>query len=403
MIRLLHTADWHLGKMLFGRSMLEDQRYFIDNYFFAELERLEFGKRPGCDDCVVIAGDIFDRSVAPVAALALFDETITRLSDMGIKLFAVTGNHDGAARLSMGTRLMRSSGIYIYTSLGDINESLALDDGNGVRAVLHPLPHFDISQGRDLLGEGSPTRYAEVFSRVSGMTDISDKNAYHIVAGMIDASEANAYHVVAAHCTVLGTLPTGNGSVGGSDEIASADLSRFDIALLGHLHSDISVSERIAYSGSPLAYSFKNADHTQSMRLWELDADGVRSEKLMIEKPLHPLRVLTGSFDELTGDGVPADDAYIFARLKDSRLIYEPVARLREKYPNILGMAYEATETGETSAEYRDYLRGGLRSRSIGDDEVFEAFVKQMCGAEPDEEDLALFRQLCRETATEVE
>ncbi|MBQ9993887.1 MAG: exonuclease subunit SbcD [Clostridia bacterium] len=108
-MKLLHTSDWHLGKMLFGRSMLDDQRYFIDNIFIPTITEQS-------PDAIILSGDIFDRAIAPVAALELFDDLLTRIAETGIPFIAITGNHDGAQRLSLGSRLMRQAGIYIFTS-----------------------------------------------------------------------------------------------------------------------------------------------------------------------------------------------------------------------------------------------------------------------------------------------
>lgn len=412
MIKLLHTADWHLGKMFFGRSMLEDQEYFIDNYFFPVLEELGFGPGAGgChDDCVVLAGDIFDRAVPPVAALGLFDNVITRIARMGIKLFAITGNHDGAARLSMGARIMRGSGIYLYTSLSNISEALLLDDRVGCRVMLHPLPHFDIYQGRAFLGGGECAKYSECFDRIISKTDISDRSAVHVLAAHCTAfpdswKNNNTGSGPDNEDTVTENAdnnPDNNGNslekaVGGSDEIDINSLGAFDLALLGHFHSDIDVTKKAAYSGSPLGYSFDRTGVVRSMRYYEIGKSGINMKKIPVDKPLHPLRRVSGSFDHLLSDETPRDDAFIYAQLDDTSLIYEPMMRLREKFPNILGLCYSSEAAGGLSAGYRDRLRASLHSRSVGDSEVFEAFLRQMCAVEPSGEDLEMFGQLCRE------
>ena len=377
MIKLLHTADWHIGKMFFGRSMTEDQEYFFDNYFFPALERLGFGQ----NDCVVVAGDIFDRAVPPVQAIELFDRVITRVSGMGIRLFAVTGNHDGAARLSMGAKLMRSAGVYIYTSLGDTAESLVLDDG-GTRVVLHPLPHFDATEGRYFLGDGDASGYADIFGRIATGIDVS----------------GSGLHVLVAHCTAFGDDASEQDvrAVGGADAVPLSCFGPFGLTLLGHFHRDIAFDGLSGYCGSPLGYSFDSANTVRSMRYYEIDGDRVTMTKIPVDRPLHPLVTLTDSFERLMSDEVPGSDAFIYARLTDSALVFEPMFRLRHKFPNILGLCYVSEDTVSFSSEGRERLRDSLRSRTVADEDVFRAFLSQACGCEPTAEELSFFERLCR-------
>ncbi len=134
-MKILHTSDWHLGRMIYGRSLLDDQTYFIDRIFFPALEE----HRP---DCVILAGDIFDRQIAPVEALRLFDSVLNRLHQMGIPLAAISGNHDGADRLATGTAMLRQSGIYLATRLEDLAQPLVLEK-EGERAQIFLLPYCD--------------------------------------------------------------------------------------------------------------------------------------------------------------------------------------------------------------------------------------------------------------------
>ena len=123
-MKILHTSDWHLGRMIYGRSLLEDQAYFIDQVFFPALER----HRP---DCVILAGDIFDRQIAPVEAIRLFDSVLSRIHQMGIPLAAISGNHDGADRIAIGAEMLRQSGIYLATHLEDFDSSPAAGKERG--------------------------------------------------------------------------------------------------------------------------------------------------------------------------------------------------------------------------------------------------------------------------------
>ncbi|MBQ9993675.1 MAG: exonuclease SbcCD subunit D, partial [Clostridia bacterium] len=370
--------DWHLGKMLFGRSMLDDQRYFIDNIFIPTIAEQS-------PDAIILSGDIFDRAIAPVAALELFDDLLTRIAETGIPFIAITGNHDGAQRLSLGSRLMRQSGIYIFTSLSDCLTPVTISSGDGTTAMIHPLPYFDASQAREFIGADS-SGYDELFGGVLSRIDTSDRAAMHILA---------------AHCTVLGSLRCESESgtmVGGSFEVGTESFAPFDAVLLGHLHSRQNPASNISYCGSPLRYSFDAGERDKSLQIIELTRDGCTIRPIPI-KPLREMRVLRGSFDSLMS--ADASDDYIYAELEDDSLIYEPISRLRERYPNILGMRYADKQAIDGIGTQRAELTRKLRTRSLGDAEVLDAFLRQMCADAPTDGDFALFSELCRSVDSE--
>ncbi len=382
MIHIIHTADWHLGKVIYGRSLLDDQRHFVENVFFPMLSE----RCTGSGDCVVIAGDVFDRSIAPVAALELFDDMVTRAADMGITMVIITGNHDGAARLSLGSRLLRRSGIHIFTDLSQCTESVELNDGDGTRVVLHPLPYFDMSQAREFTGMTDCSDYCALFEAVLSRITETFKNY-----------KEDTKHILVSHCTVLGSSRTdseGLVMVGGSNEVSAELFSGFDRVLLGHLHSYQRPAENIAYSGSMLAYSFGKNERQKGCVELTID-QSIRSEFAPYPTPLHPMTLYCDTFNNLLSDSYPASEDFVCAELTDRALIYEPMYRLREKFPNLLNIYYSETNVSSDSQQSRDDLRHRLRSRSIGDAEVFDAFLRQMCATEPDDEDMKVFARLC--------
>lgn len=379
-MKLLFSSDWHLGKYVASYSMLEEQRWFIDNVYFPAIERHE-------PDALVIAGDIYDRAVAPTAAIALFDDFLTRVAELGIPLIAISGNHDGAERMSIGTRIMRSSGIYIFTDASRPEETVSVRGRDGVTAVFHPLPYFDPSMARAVTGDEDAREYSELFRKVIGRMDISDRSVRHVLI---------------SHCTVIGSTFSDSESgvmVGGSSEIDPACLSGFDAVLLGHLHSAQQPVSNAAYSGSPLRYSFSSSEHDKKLMLVSL-GETTAFEPLPIV-PRREMRTLTGTFDHLMSGDVPASDDFISAELTDSQFIYEPMSRLREKFPNILGVRYSEYVDFDGDQPDRSELRSRLRSRTIGDRDVFCAFLKQMCGTEPEDADLEHFDSLCAQVNAE--
>lgn len=373
-MKILHTADWHLGKIFAGRSFLEDQAYFMEKTLIPTIT----AEKP---DCVVIAGDIFDRAIAPPEALRLFDEFLTHMAEMDVPLIAITGNHDGAERLRLGSRLMKKSGIHILTLASDCREPIMLTDADGLSAAVYPLPYFDLSEGKALLGIGESQGYSGVYRRTADSIELNtgaDKN------------------LLVSHCTVLGSERCDSESgvmVGGSSEVDKGCFKRFDAVLLGHLHSAQRAAKNVCYAGSPLRYSFDPGERDKSIGILELSA-GETQYKTVPIKPLREMKSITGEFDRLMEQRELYSQDYIYFNLTDSQLIFEPLARLREHYPHTLGLRYAQSER-TTGDDGRSELGRKLRERSLGDEEVFFAFMRQMCGLEPSEEQLELMKSLC--------
>ena len=144
-MKILHTSDWHLGKIVMVQSMLDDQQYFIEQVFLRALDEYK-------PDVIVLAGAIFDRSIAPVPAIALFEETLYQVAERGIPLIAVSGNHDSPERLIPAARLLRSSGIYLANALRDLSEPIDVTAADGSRARFFCLPYFDLTAAKDFTG-----------------------------------------------------------------------------------------------------------------------------------------------------------------------------------------------------------------------------------------------------------
>lgn len=159
-MKLFHTSDWHLGRMLFGRSLLEDQRWFLNQVFLPAVER----ERPAC---VIIAGDIYDRQIAPVEAIRLFDEALARLMELGTKVCVIAGNHDGAGRMALLKTALARSGVYFATELADAFSPVTIEE-DGLSLQLFPLPYFDAAQAREFLGRRHPAGRGPVHEGPAG-------------------------------------------------------------------------------------------------------------------------------------------------------------------------------------------------------------------------------------------
>jgi exonuclease SbcD len=373
-MKILHTSDWHLGKSVMGCQMLRDQEYFIENVLLPTLD----AEKP---DVVIIAGDIFDRQVAPVDAVRLFSHAVTEICvKRKIPAAVIAGNHDGADRLTVYSELVRGQGLYLSARPLD-TPPLRLEDGQG-EVYFHLLPYFDAAQARDILE----------------LDDIHGQNA--AFAAMLHEIHPvkGARNVLVAHCFAAGSATCESESplaVGGSEEVDTALFEGFDYVALGHLHGPQKSGVNGAYSGSPLKYSFDEERHKKSLAIVTLDGDGAQMRRIPVT-PLHNMRTVTGGIKEIiaAAENDPARDDYIYANLTDTRPVYEPMALLREYYPNMLGLHPGWLDAGQLGLE-RAGLKEGLRTGS-GDKLLFEEFLSQICGVKPQPDELCVFEEMMK-------
>ncbi len=367
-MRFLHTADWHLGRVYHGLSLLEDQSNLLDQ--FVELLR---NTKP---DAVLIAGDIYDRSVPPADAVRLLDETLTRIViGEKTKVILIAGNHDGPDRLGFGSRLLSEAGLTVRGMPGKDVEPVILTDQHGEVAI-YPLPYAEPSLVRQLLDS----------------EEITDHNA-GLAAQMarLRATHQSARRaIVVAHAFVQGGSVSESErplSVGGSGSVGVDVFEGMDFVALGHLHRPQTVGEpRIHYSGSLMKYSFNEADQPKSISLVELDGEGQVSIERITLTPRRDLRILEGHLQELIDAGAadPGREDYVMARLADTGALLDAMSKLRTAYPNAL--AIERIQSEGSAAG----LDPGQDHRKIGIQELFSGFFEDMTGNALDEDALKL-------------
>lgn len=365
-MRILHTADLHLGKSIYGKSLLEDQKYFLENCFFTAIEQLK-------PDIVIVAGDIFDRTIAPTDAIRLFDSVILKLSSLKIPMLAITGNHDGEDRITLGASLLRSNGIYIATNPLDITKPVTFTE-NGKNYSFYLLPHTEPIKMRGTTGFEDVKTYSDTYER--------------LIATVKDNLDKSACNILISHCFVTGCSVSDSESpifIGGSSEISASIFSDFDYVALGHLHSPQKAGENGRYSGSPLKYSFDEENQNKSITVIDLNGKNITTTPYTYT-PLRDMKTIKGNFEELLNMGKesPSDD-YIFAHLTDDVPIYMPVDRLREYYPNILGLKSEYLLKKSVEKQQNTI------TRKSSDQEILSAFLSQICDTEMTEQDLAIF------------
>lgn len=381
-MKLLHTADWHLGRMIYGRSLLEDQEYFISENFLPAVRE----HRP---DLVVIAGDLYDRQIAPAGAIRLFDRVIAELNALGIPLAVIAGNHDGADRIAVGASLLRRNGVFIASRPEDVFEPAEFQiRGETVRVYL--LPYCEPAQIRQLLGDdslhGFQASYAALLKQIAQSLD------------------PNAVNILAAHCFAAGGTVSDSETalyVGGSGEVSPSCFDPFDYVALGHLHAPQRAGEKGRYAGSPLKYSFDEEKQKKSLTLAEITKEETRITLLPVT-PLREMRTVTASLQELleAGKNSPSSD-FVYCELTDRSPVFLPADQLRPYYPNLLGLRcgwmkpVSDTSGGE--------LREQLRSRKADETSVFREFLRQVCGEDASAEDTAFFLELLREVRAKEE
>ncbi|MCX4638681.1 exonuclease SbcCD subunit D [Streptomyces sp. P9-2B-2] len=371
-MRFLHTSDWHLGRSFHRVNLLSAQRAFLD-HLVETVRAREI-------DAVLVAGDVYDRAVPPLAAVELFDEALHRLAGLGVPTVMISGNHDSARRLGVGSGLMERAGMHLRTDPADCGTPVVLADAHGPVA-LYGLPYLEPAMVRDTLG-ARRADHAEVLGA-----------AMERVRADLAGRPAGTRSVVLAHAFVTGGAVSDSErdiTVGGVASVPMGVFDGVDYVALGHLHGCQTLTERVRYSGSPLAYSFSEAEHRKSSWIVDLDAGGaVQAERVDCPVP-RPLARIRGRLEQLLEDPGLArhEDAWVEATLTDTARPHEPMARLVKRFPHLVSLVFDP-EDGPTRslASYAQRLRG----RS--DQEIAEDFVEHVrSGRAADEQERAELR-----------
>lgn len=328
-MKFVHISDLHLGKRLNEYSLAEDQKYILD-----EIVSVVDEERP---DGVLIAGDVYDKSVPSAEAVQLFDEFLVKLSQRKKQVFVISGNHDSPERIAFGGRLMGASGVHLSPVYDGQVLPVTMTDEYGVLNV-YSLPFVKPSHVKRFYED------EEIFSYTDGV-------AVAVKHMQINPSERN---VLLSHQFVTGASLSGSEdeiTVGGTDNVDASVLKDFDYVALGHIHgAQNCVNEKIRYSGTPLKYSFSELKHQKSVTVVELKAKG--EAPIVYTRPLTPLREVTelrGRFAELTAPEFYAGKAfqkdYLRIILTDEEDVVDGYAKLRQIYPHFAKLEYDNART----------------------------------------------------------
>lgn len=354
--RLLHTADWHLGKTLLGVSRLEDQRQVLD-----QLHKHVAAERP---DVVVIAGDIYDRAVPPAEAVALLNDTLRKLVvEQQTQVVLIAGNHDSPERLGFGADLLQSAGLHMRGPVDWQAKPVVLNSA-GFAVAICPLPYAEPQPATEQ-DEGATTHEAALQRQIAGA-----------LAGL----PGEMPKVAVAHAFVRGARVVGDGkdgdshetsseverplAIGGSGLVDAGLFAPFAYTALGHLHRPQQVgSQPVYYSGSLLQYSFAEAGQAKQVNCVDLYPDGRQEVRALPLQPARPLLRRKGTLQELIEEGKRLQqakskdaEAWLWAELTDKDELLDAMARLRAGWPNALGLSrqqQDAAGPGQLLGDHR--------------------------------------------------
>lgn len=377
-MKIFHTADWHLGKLVQGVYMTEDQRYILEQ--FIEIVKAE---QP---DVVIIAGDLYDRAVPPTEAIHLLNEVLdTIVLELEIPVLAIAGNHDSPSRLHFGSKLMQKNGYHIVGQLNEDLEPIILHDQHG-EVHFHLIPYCDPSVVRTIFNDDEVRTHDDATRKiVEQITQKMDQSARHIFVGHAFVTPSGEEQ----ENTSESERPL---SIGGAEYVNAHHFDKFHYTALGHLHQAHYVgNETIRYAGSILKYSISEEHHNKGFNIVEIDENGQIIIDKRSLKPIRDMRTVETSLEDLLTH--PMNDDYVFVRLTDESPILSPMEKVRSVYPNALHIErknyFMALESDQDDQP--------VERTKLSDLELFKAFYKEVKGTEATAETENIFKEVLDE------
>ena len=325
-MKFIHLSDLHLGKRVNEFSMLEDQKYIL-----WEILRIIGEEKP---DGVIIAGDVYDKTIPPAEAVTMLDDFLTRLAAMHLQVYMISGNHDSAERIAFGSRLMDLSGIHPAPVFSGKIAPCRMNDPFG-EVRIWMLPFVKPVDVRHAYPEEDIRDYTDAVRAVISHMEI----------------DSSARNVLVAHQFVTGAARSESEdvSIGGLDNVDASVFDVFDYVALGHIHGPQHIGrETVRYCGTPLKYSFSETNHIKSVTVVTMGRKGETEIRTVPLTPKHEMREIRGTYDELTlmknYEGTDVDD-YLHVVLTDEEDVPDALARLRTIYPNIMKLDYDNRRT----------------------------------------------------------
>lgn len=373
-MRFLHTADWHIGKIVHEQSMLADQAYILEQ-LIEQVEEYEV-------DAVLIAGDLYDRSLPPKEAVSLVNQTLSRLiNELEVPVFIIAGNHDSNERIEYLSGVAEAKQLYMEGTLKAYTRKVSLKE-----ADIYMMPYADHVLIRQALDQPEIRTIEEaVAAQVEQITSSDEFDRSRINMVMFHG------YVISGSRTSLEESDSERPlSIGTAEWIDQSIFDAFDYVALGHLHKGQKVgSNRIRYSGSPLKYSKSEAAHQKKSFIIDIDRDSLEVTPVPLI-PKRDMRIVCGAFDDLMQQDW--SDDYIFIELTDDMFIQDAMSRLRRQFPQILGLEYVNLRADQST--YQTARSQDLKRQSI--ESLFSDFFEQYTEHTLDEPRREVVREIVR-------
>ena len=362
MMKFIHTSDWHIGRQFHNVSLLDDQSYVLD-------QLIQYIKQESVD-ALIIAGDIYDRSIPPATAVELLDKILKTICvDLSVPVILIPGNHDSAERLRFAANQLKQSGLYILGDLGNVTEPVIIQNKHE-SLCFYGIPYND------------PEHVRNQFN-----VDLSGYEQAHayLIKLIEDNKDEQSANIIISHCFVDGAEESESErplSIGGADRISASLFKGFDYVALGHLHGPQYKNEQyIRYSGSLLKYSFSEQNQHKGVTLVEFDDNTLKEITHLPLSPLHDMRIIEGDLEENLQQGRvdPNAEDYLLVRLTDTHAILDAMGKLRVVYPNVLHLEKPGLMA---STDQQSVNRDKIRRSEL---EMFHDFFKQVTGRDLDE------------------
>jgi exonuclease SbcD len=367
-MRFLHTSDWHLGRSLHRADLREAQAAFLDHLVeTARAERV---------DAVLVAGDVYDRAIAPVDSVALCEDALARLRATGARVILISGNHDSALRLGVNSALIDTAGVHLRTNRARLAEPVVLTDEHGPVAV-YGVPYLEPALGlpdeiaaaaraaapgadgepprqrghATVLGEAAARIRADAAARGMNRTVVM-AHAWVTAGGTDDERRDAAARQQSSSERDI--------SVGGIGYAPAALFDGFSYVALGHLHGQQTLAEHLRYSGSPLPYSFSEKNHKKGSWLVEVGLDGKTRVERVAAPVYRRLAELTGRIDELltSAEYAGQEDDFVAVTLTDTARPEAAMDRLRRRFPHVLTLEFKPAGVTTDQRSYRERVKG---------------------------------------------
>lgn len=383
-MKLMHLADLHLGKNILEQSMIEDQRYILEQIISLVVkEQVE---------AVLICGDVYDKAIPNVEAVRLFSEFLTKLHNLEIKVLVISGNHDSRDRLSFGNELFVDNDIFIEGTFTGQVKNVTLRDEYG-ELVIYMVPFVKPSDVRFYYPDYEISSYHEA---VKGIIDNIN----------VDLSKRNilmVHQFVTATGVEIERCDSENISLGGIDNVDVSLFEAFDYVAMGHVHRGQKlIRETIRYAGSPLKYSFSEINHKKSVPIVEFRTKGEVEVKLVDLVPKRDMRIIKGKLDNLLDNEVIKlgnSDDYISAVITDEDYIMNAIGKLRKVYKNLLRLEYQNTRTLSSAEVSCSSVEESLKKSEL---ELFEEFYFKQNNLKLDSERLGIVKDIIAKVKDEL-